>query len=492
MEKTSTKLEVKRKDHVIERDISRVICRLLIHGGNPARVKNIYYRILKLDDSETTKLLNKVLEEFAERHKNIRETFHRYYEKVRAYIPSQDGVPLNRDRKLLIGSYFSMEYSLESAALFNPSIVPHPDQSNLEEDSLRFIMSLRAVGEGHISSMVFRSGIIDKDGELTLDPASSFVDTPQASNPEYDRDSFRLKLTEMGSCSNASNYILDRLPQKFTLKKLKEEITKLSEQPKFPNNEQLECFRDMQRLADSNYELEFNPEHDLTERAIFPVSEEEQGGVEDARWVEFQKEDGSTIYYGTYTAFDGKTIMPQLIETNNFKNFKVSTLFGDAVRNKNFALFPRKINGRYAMLSRQDGENNHIMFSDNLHFWQQSEIIQRPTEPWELIQLGNCGSPIETDEGWLVLTHGVGPMRTYSIGAILLGLEDPTRIIGRLEEPLLKAMEDERIGYVPNVVYTCGAIIHKGHLIIPYSMSDIQPAIANVRVDDLLTVLKTV
>ncbi len=339
--------------------------------------------------------------------------------------------------------------------------------------------------------MVFRSGVIDKDGELTLDPASSFVDTPEASNPEYDRDSFRLKLTEMGSCSNASNYILDRLPQKFTLKNLKEEITKLSEQPKFTNHEQLECFRDMQRLADSNYQLEFHPEHDLTERAIFPVSEEEQGGVEDARWVEFQKEDGSTIYYGTYTAFDGKTIMPQLIETNDFKNFKVSTLFGDAVRNKNFALFPRKINGRYAMLSRQDGENNHIMFSDNLHFWQQSEIIQRPTEPWELIQLGNCGSPIETDEGWLVLTHGVGPMRTYSIGAILLGLEDPTRIIGRLEEPLLKAMEDERIGYVPNVVYTCGAIIHNGHLIIPYSMSDIQPAIANVRVDDLLAVLKT-
>lgn len=486
----SRKLKINRKDQVIERDSSRVICRLLIHGGNPARVKNIYYRILKLDDSEVKNLLDRVLDDFSQRHKNIRDTFHRYYQKVKTYISPDGRASISDDRKLLIGSYFSMEYAIESAALFNPSIVPHPDQSGVEEDSLRFVMSLRAVGEGHISSMVFRSGIIDEEGELSFDPASSFVDTPEASNPDYDRDSFRLKLKEMGTCNNVTQYILDRLPQKFTLEKLKKEITELSEQPKFPNEDQIVCFRDMQRLADSNYELHFHPEHDISERAIFPVSEEESGGVEDARWVEFQKEDGSTIYYGTYTAFDGRTIMPQLIETQDFKNFKVSTLFGDAVKNKNFALFPRKINGRYVMLSRQDGENNHIMFSDNLHFWQQPEIIQRPTEPWELVQLGNCGSPIETDEGWLVLTHGVGPMRTYSLGAILLDLQDPTKVIGRLKKPLLRAMEDERVGYVPNVVYTCGAIVHGDQLIIPYSVSDIQPAIASVELDELLYELK--
>jgi predicted GH43/DUF377 family glycosyl hydrolase len=491
METTSTTdLNVKRRDQVIERDSSRVICRLLIHGGNPARVKNIYYRILKLDDSETTKLLNRVLEEFSHRHKNIQETFYRYYQKVKTYISPQDGTPLQRDRELLVGAYFSMEYAIESAALFNPSIVPHPDQSKTDKGSLRFIMSLRAVGEGHISSMVFRSGVIDNQGELTFDPASSFVDTPKASNPEYEQHSFLLKLREMGTCNDVTRYILDRLPKKFTLEKLKQEITQLSEKPKFPNEKQLECFRDMQRLADSNYELDFHPEHDISERAIFPVSEEESGGVEDARWVQFHRENGSTIYYGTYTAFDGKTIMPQLIETQDFKHFKVSTLFGDAVKNKNFALFPRKINGRYAMLSRQDGENNHLMFSDNLHFWQQSEVIQRPTEPWELVQLGNCGSPIETEEGWLVLTHGVGPMRTYSIGAILLDLKDPTRVIGRLKEPLLRAMEDERVGYVPNVVYTCGAILHHNQLIIPYSISDIQPAIASIDIKELLGAMK--
>lgn len=484
-------LNVDRRDQVIERDSSRVICRLLIHGGNPARVKNIYYRVLKLDDSEVTELLEKTLEDFEHRHKDIRETFNRYYHKVKTYITPQGTDSLSHDRKLLIGSYFTMEYAIESAALFNPSIVPHPDQSGVEEGNLRFVMSLRAVGEGHISSMVFRSGIIDGEGELSFDPASSFVDTPEASNPEYDRDSFRLKLKEMGTCNDVTRYILDRVPQKFTLEELKKEITELSEKPKFPNEAQIECFRDMQRLADSNYKLEFHPEHDISERAIFPVSEEESGGVEDARWVKFQQNnDGSTTYYGTYTAFDGKTIMPQLIETQDFKNFRVSTLFGDAVRNKNFALFPRKINGRYVMLSRQDGENNHIMFSDNLHFWQNSEIIQRPTEPWELVQLGNCGSPIETEEGWLVLTHGVGPMRTYSLGAILLDLNDPTKVIGRLKKPLLKAMEDERVGYVPNVVYTCGAIQHQDHLIIPYSMSDIQPAIASVNINELLYALK--
>jgi predicted GH43/DUF377 family glycosyl hydrolase len=338
--------------------------------------------------------------------------------------------------------------------------------------------------------MVFRSGIIDREGELTFDPASSFVDTPTASNPVFDRDLFHPKLKEIGTFNEVTEYIINQLPKKFTVEKLKEEISKLSEEPKFPTYKQQESFKDMQRLADSNYELDFHEEHDISERVIFPVSEEERGGVEDARFVQFRNEDGTTTYYGTYTAFDGKSIMPQLIETQDFRHFRVSTLYGDAVQNKNMALFPRKINGRYVMLSRQDGENNHIMFSDHLYFWNQSEVIQRPTEPWELIQLGNCGSPIETSHGWLVLTHGVGPMRTYSIGAILLDLNDPTKVIGKLKEPLLEALEKERIGYVPNVVYTCGAIIHYDRLIIPYSMSDVQPGIASVVIEDLINLMK--
>lgn len=484
----SQKLNVTRKSQTIERDPSRVICRPLAHVANPFRAKSILERVLQLDDTETRALLNEVLRNFSNRHINIREIFNRHYQKIKSFIP--DGCSLIRDRELLIGAYFTMEYAIESAALFNPSIVPHPDQTKLSEGSLRFIMSLRAVGEGHISSMVFRSGIIDREGELTFDPASSFVDTPIASNPVYDCDLFRPKLIEIGTFNEVSEYIINRLPKKFTIEKLKEEITKLSEDPKFPTDKQEETFKDMQRLADSNYEIDFHEEHDISERVIFPVSEEERGGVEDARYVQFRNEDGTITYYGTYTAFDGKSIMPQLIETQDFRHFRVRTLYGDAVQNKNMALFPRKINGRYVMLSRQDGENNHIMFSDHLYFWNKSEIIQRPTEPWELVQLGNCGSPIETKHGWLVLTHGVGPMRTYSIGAILLDLDDPSKVIGKLEEPLLEALEKERIGYVPNVVYTCGAIIHYDRLIIPYSISDVQPAIASVVIEELISAIK--
>lgn len=481
-------LNIERKSQTIERDPARVICRPLIHGVNPTRTKSILTRVLQLDDEQTRLLLNEVLRDFSSRHINIREIFNRNYHRVKNYIP--DECSLIRERELLIGAYFTMEYAIESAALFNPSIVPHPDQTKLTEGSLRFIMSLRAVGEGHISSMIFRSGVITRNGELTFDPASSFVDTPKVSTPVFDRDLFQPKLKEIGTFNEVTEYIMNQLPKKFTIENLKEEIADLSEDSKFPADIKEESFKDMQRLADSNYELNFHEEHDLSERVIFPVSEEERGGVEDARFVQFRNEDGTTTYYGTYTAFDGKSIMPQLIETDDFRNFRVNTLYGKAVQGKNMALFPRKITGRYAMLSRQDGENNHIMFSDHIHFWDESEIIQRPTEPWELIQLGNCGSPIETDAGWLVLTHGVGPMRTYSIGAILLDLHDPTKIIGRLKEPLLEALEKERVGYVPNVVYTCGAIVHHDHLIIPYSISDVQPAIASVEIKELIDAMK--
>ncbi|SMO45147.1 glycoside hydrolase family 130 protein [Fodinibius sediminis] len=489
-ETISTALNVDRKSQTIERDSTRVICRFLMHGGDPARAKSIINRIFKLDQSEVKPLLDHVLEEFSDRHLNLRQILDNHYRLVRNYIPVEDVTCLSREQELLIGAYFSMEYAIESAALFNPSIVPHPDQTGVEKGSLRFIMSLRAVGEGHISSMVFRSGIISREGELTFDPPSSYVDTPEVLNPVYYRHLFYVKLREMGTCNSVAEYILEKLPKEFSREDLKNEIKALSDEPKFPEKEQLKCFKDMQRLADSNYELNFHEDHDLSERVIFPVSEEESGGIEDARFVQFRKDNGELVYYGTYTAYDGKTIMPQLIETYDFNHFKINTLNGNAIKNKNLALFPRKINDQYVMLSRQDGENNHIMFSDSIYFWQHSEIIQEPMEPWELIQIGNCGSPIETEYGWLVLTHGVGPIRTYSIGAILLDLEDPTKVIGRLEDPLLRAMEEERIGYVPNVVYTCGALRHYDRLIIPYSMSDVQPAIASVKIKELVDAMK--
>ncbi|HEX6981311.1 MAG TPA: glycoside hydrolase family 130 protein [Balneolaceae bacterium] len=479
-------LDVRRQDQVIERDESRVICRPLLHGGDPTRIKNIVQRIFQLDEQQTEQMLEEVLNNFISRHKNIREIFNYHFQKVQSFLPAIQNSSISESRKQLIGAYFTMEYTIESAALFNPSIVPHPDQAGVEEGCKRFVMSFRAVGEGHISSLVFRSGIIEKNGDLSFDPESPYANTPVQLNPDYDRHLFQLKLDEMGKNNEISTHILSRLPEIFNLEELKEEINYLSENPLFYKERQLRCFHNMLRLADSNYQVEFPENSEISERVIFPVSEEESGGIEDARFVEFKEEDGGTIYYGTYTAYDGNSILPQMIETRDFRKFRVRTLNGNAVRNKGMALFPRKIKGKYVMLSRQDGENNHIMFSDKIYFWQQSKIIQRPRKYWEYIQLGNCGSPVETDEGWLVLTHGVGPVRTYSIGAILLDLEDPSRVIGHLEEPLLSAEEHERSGYVPNVVYTCGTIIHHDRLIIPYAVADTQPALASVPVDDLI------
>jgi len=296
----------------------------------------------------------------------------------------------------------------------------------------------------------------------------------------------------MDACNEVTTHILDQFQKDFTYSELKEKIGELYENPIFSEIRQNETFEIMNWLANSNYEMNFRSEHRISERVIFPVSENESSGIEDARFVQFFDDEGVITYYATYTAYNGFKILPQLIETKNFINFKVITLNGQAVQNKGMALFPRKINGQYVMLSRQDGENNHIMFSDNIHFWQKSEIIQEPTHPWEFIQIGNCGSPLETNEGWIVLTHGVGPMRQYCIGALLLDLENPTKIIARLDEPLLIPHEEEREGYVPNVVYTCGALIHKNELVIPYAMSDIMSGIATVEVRDLINCMRTV
>ncbi len=482
----ANQLDIKQEVQVLERDESKVICRPHMQD-DPAKAKKLLHRILKLDEQETHTWLKSVMEKFSKRHKNLEEIFMRHFQQVHTYLTN--GYSFSEEQKLLIGAYFTMEYAIESAALFNPSIVPHPDQANVPEGSLRFIMSLRAVGEGHISSLVFRTGLIHEDGDLDFDSASSYVSRAFIDNPTYKNELFHTKLKEMGACDEVGKHVLSRLSDRFSYEELKEGIAALSEEPRFSSERQQRCFNAMQRLADSNYQLDFDPDTELSEKVIFPISEEEKVGIEDARFVQFHEDDGETIYYATYTAFDGSTIMPQLIKTTDFTHFKMRTLNGDPMKNKDIALFPRKINGQYAMLGRQDGESNYIMFSDHIQFWQDSQIIQEPCEPWELIKIGNCGSPIETPEGWLVLTHGVGPVRVYSLGAILLDLDDPTKVIGRLKEPLLKPLEHQEIGYVPNVVYTCGAMVHNDHLIIPYSLSDVQPAIARLKLDELLDAL---
>ena len=484
------KLKVKRKRKKILRDTSRVITRLHI-PQDMQRIPKIIQRIVDLPDTTAENLLEKIMLDFSKRHKHIRRVFERHLNEVKDCVP-RDTV-LSETKRALIGAYFTMEYSIESAALFNPSIVPHPDQSHLNKGSLRFIMSLRATGEGHVSSMVFRSGVLDRHNTFHFDPIGKYVETPDVHlNPVYNRHEFQSKLNEMEACNEVTAHIFGQLPEDFTYNELIEKIKALRAKTVFSEARQNETFKVLSWLANSNYEISFRPDYQISERVIFPVSESESRGIEDARFVKFIDDNGEVTYYATYTAYSGFNILPQLIETKDFIKFNILTLNGKAVENKGMALFPRKIGGRYVMLSRQDGENNHIMFSDNIHFWQESKIIQEPKHPWEFIQIGNCGSPLETDEGWIVLTHGVGPMRQYCIGAMLLDLENPARIIARLEEPLLAPREEEREGYVPNVVYTCGALIHNGDLVIPYAMSDINSGIATVEVSELINCMHAV
>jgi predicted GH43/DUF377 family glycosyl hydrolase len=398
--------------------------------------------------------------------------------------------PISDERKLLIGAYFTQEYSLESAAIFNPSIVPHPDQSNLKQGELRFIMSLRATGEGHISSIVFREGMIAADHTIKMRKPTPFVTEPVViPNPSFDKNLFVRKLDELDVWNNVSRHIMQHLGDDFKLDELLSTMTAYVRENAHIHNIS-GTLESMKILAYSNYEVIFNKDQRTSEKVIFPSSPLQRNGIEDARFVYFTDDDGTNRYISTYTAYDGRVIIPQLLETSDFFHFKFLTLNGPAVKNKGMALFPKKINGYYTMLSRQDNENIYLMYSDNLHFWYDPIKIMRPAFPWEYVQLGNCGSPIEVDDGWLVLSHGVGPMRRYCIGAFLLDKKDPTKLIARLQEPLLQPDENERKGYVPNVVYTCGALIHNGKLILPYAMSDFATTFAVADVAEIINTME--
>lgn len=476
---------VKRRKTKIERDTSRVITRANI--PEMSRIYKIINRVLGLTEENAENLLNEINFNFIDRHKNIELQFKKHFNNVLEFMPNIEYV--SKTKKMLIGAYFTMEYAIESAALFNPSMIPHPDQSGVPEGSVRIIMSLRATGEGHISSIVFRSGIIENDYSFHFDSISEYAETPELSHdPVYEKHSFCLKLEEMNTWDETCIRILNRVGDTFTYHELKLSISELYSDATFQCSDA--SIKIINWLANSNYKLKFDNKTKISERVIFPVSENESGGIEDARFVKFYDDDGSITYYATYTAYNGYSILSLLIETKDFLTFDIATLNGAAIKNKGMALFPRKINGKYVMLSRQDGENNYIMFSDNLHFWHNAQILQEPEQEWEFIQVGNCGSPIEIDQGWLVLTHGVGPMRQYCIGAILLDKENPEKIIARLEKPLLTPNEKEREGYVPNVVYSCGSMIHNNMLIIPYAMSDITSGIATVDVKDLIDCMK--
>lgn len=477
-------MHVVRKELYLKPDPKRVLFRPFVPKTRKQILK-IVARILKLSDEEVNKKYHEVIKEFGNRHNRIDDFFLKQYESVKDLVFTDER--LSDVRKLLIGAYFTLEYSFESSALFNPSMIWHPDQSNLPEGSRRFILSLRAIGEGHISSITFRSGIVDNKGNISIDKPTKFVTSADMiPDSYYEKELFSRKLKELNLLNDFSKKILDELNDFFTINELKDILRRMVKSLSyFYQNADLIASKIL-NLAKSNYEIQFSTNTDISERVIFPSTPNETNGIEDARFCEFKDEDGTITYYATYTAYDGEVVFPQLLETRDFYHFKVNTLNGPAVQNKGMALFPRKINGYYAMLSRQDGENIYIMFSDMIHFWYNKRLLLRPTYHWEFVQIGNSGSPIETDYGWLVLYHGVGAMRKYSLGAFLLDKKDPTKVIGRTKEPILTTNENEREGYVPNVIYTCGGQIFEGNLIIPYAMSDYATNFAIVPLEDLI------
>jgi predicted GH43/DUF377 family glycosyl hydrolase len=397
-----------------------------LNPTDKTRANHIVDRVMALDAASVADLLSEVLENFIGRHRNLLETFESRADEMEAAFAGHP--TFTQDQRRLIGAYFMHEYSFEAAALFNPSIVSHPDQSGVAQGARRFILSLRAVGEGHISSLTFRSGLVAADGNVSVDPPARLASMPKVRTPSAE---------------------------------------------------------DLERV-----ELNFNPDEDISERVIFPVLPSQSNGVEDARFVEFDDR-GTKMFYATYTAYTGRSIRSELIETRDFARFLMTPLRGDAARNKGMALFPRKIAGKYAMIARQDNENLYLIYSDDLYSWNGGEAILKPRFPWEFVQIGNCGSPIELDEGWLLLTHGVGPVRRYSIGAVLLDKQNPAKILARSREPLVRPEPSNREGYVPNVVYTCGALRHKERVILPYAVSDTYCTVATMKISALLESLQS-
>ncbi len=487
-------MNVTRTSHRLLPDPKRVIAKAFIPGGGAtvnglSGVKAILDRILAIPEQDVSALLESVLRDFSPRHRNFKGLLENHFRLVAHELDGEDS--LSRERRLLIGAYFTHEYSIEAAALCNPSVVMAPDQSGLATGTLRFIMSLRAIGEGHISSIEFRSGVIESTGRITLDSTSAFAFTGQRMpNPSYRKELFQAKLRDVGVDNEVSQWVLARLADLFSMDELMEAIssTKAHDITAPLRRDTIDV---LHWLASSNYDVVLPPDSSISERVLFPDSPNESRGMEDARFVRFVEEDGSVSYFATYTAYDGHGILPQLIETPDFLHFQVRTLNGACVQNKGMAMFPRRIGGKFAMLSRQNGQSLHYMTSEDVRFWNDAEEFRVPCHPWELVQIGNCGSPMETEAGWLVLTHGVGPLRRYAIGAMLLDLDDPRRVIGQLVQPLLVPAPDEREGYVPNVVYTCGGLVHNRQLIIPYGFSDVGVDIVTLPLDDLVSRLRS-
>jgi predicted GH43/DUF377 family glycosyl hydrolase len=475
----------------LEPDPSRVLATLFMPGEelpeDHSRATAVLDRVMAMSDDEVAATLADVASRFAGRHRDLDGLFRRHFEMVASRLAS-DAEPSD-DRRRLIGAYFTHEEATEGAAFTNPSIVEHPDQSGLGPGETRFVLSARAVGEGHTSVLEFRTGIIGADLQISLDKPRGRLVAGQPRPTVYERDAFHALLAELGSDDETSQLVLGGLGPQFDAAELDHAVAALDRQV-LSRTAARETVRRIAWLAANNYEVGFPEDAAIDQQVLTPTGSTESHGIEDARFVRFVNDDGSSTYYATYTAYDGSHVQPQLLATSDFRTFRAHQLSGPSARNKGMALFPRRIGGRYVSLSRWDRESISLASSEDLWSWGPPTTVQRPEYPWELIQMGNCGSPIETPAGWLVLTHGVGPMRTYAIGATLLDLDDPSRLVATLPEPLVTATPEERDGYVPNVVYTCGGMVHGEALVLPYGHGDRAIGIALVDLPTLLDRLR--
>jgi len=472
---------------------ARVVTQLFVPGQEgfeyqESRAGVVVARVMALSDADVASALEDVIARFSGRHRDLMDVFGRHFAEIADRLPS--GTEISDERISLLGAVFTSEYAIEAAALCNPSIVAHPDQTSVPAGSLRFVLSVRGIGEGHRSSIGFRTGLVDGGGGVSVDECAPFATVGKAGPVLLDANAFRVELARFEGGEEAASYVLDELGVRFSGADLERQLAKLQDHLS-TRGRALETIAQIRAIAERTYGVEFSSQTEVSERVLCPSMEAEAAGVEDARFVRFVDDDGSVVFYATYTAYSGNHISQQLLTTRDFRNFTSMPLVGRAAANKGLALFPRRIGGLFAALSRADRESNSIAYSDRPFAWRSAEPCQEPLQAWEVLQLGNCGPPIETEAGWLVLTHGVGPMRTYRIGAILLDLDDPTKILGRLAEPLLSPAADEQNGYVPNVVYSCGALIHDDNLVLPYGIGDAAIGFAVVPVPELLRALRS-
>ncbi len=479
---------VRRTDIVLRPDPSRVIARTFLPGQEmripgQSRASDVLDRVLEMDEQDVRRVLAATLDSFGARHRNLAATLESRFGLVEHRLDSPAEV--SRERRLLIGAYFTREYAVEAAALFNPSMVSHVSQAGLPVGSTRFVMSVRGVGEGHISSIGFRSGTIDASDMVVFDDMSPTTVLANRVPTTYSRTVFEQQLVELGGDQSSADYVMAVLPPTFSRGHLDSALCRLDDQG-LTRGSAARTVDQLEWIAACNYSTMFPVDSSLQERVIYPGSPAESHGLEDVRLVRFTEPDGTIDYRGTYTAFDGARVVPQSLRTTDFRTFHVSQFSGPAAKDKGMALFPRRVDGQYLALSRWDRENNALAMSADMLHWVEIGTLQSPRQPWEHVQLGNCGPPIETKAGWLVLTHGVGPMREYCIGAMLLDLQDPRIVLGQLREPLIKPTSHDRNGYVPNIVYSCGGMLHGDTLVLPYGCDDALIRLALVDIPPLL------